>query len=54
MCTSFVPPARDAVEIALPQWKFKPRTIEGNAWAIKTGLLIEFTPAGGVKYSTGD
>ena len=45
---------RDAIESALGQWKFKPREMGGNAIEIETGLLIEFTPAGGVKYSAGN
>jgi hypothetical protein len=45
---------RDAIENALGQWKFKPHEIGGNATAIETGLLIEFTPTGGVKYSAGN
>jgi len=44
---------RDAIENALGQWKFKPQT-GGNATEIETGLLIEFTPAGGVKYAAGN
>jgi Gram-negative bacterial TonB protein C-terminal len=45
---------RDAIENALGQWKFKPHEIGGNATAIETGLLIEFTPTGDVKYSAGN
>jgi hypothetical protein len=45
---------RDAIENALGQWKFKPHQIGGNATAIETGLLIEFTPTGGIKYSAGN
>jgi hypothetical protein len=43
---------RDAIENALGQWKFKPPEMVGNATEIETGLLIEFTPTGTVKYST--
>jgi hypothetical protein len=42
---------RNAIENALGQWKFKPREKGGNTTAIETGLWIEFTPTGGVKYS---
>jgi hypothetical protein len=45
---------RNAIENALGQWKFKPPEIGGNATEIETGLLIEFTPTGSVKYSTGN
>jgi Gram-negative bacterial TonB protein C-terminal len=45
---------RDAIENALGQWKFKPPEIGGNATEIEAGLLIEFTPTGSVKYSTGN
>lgn len=45
---------RDAIENALGQWKFKPHERGGNATEIETGLLIEFTPTGGVKYSAGN
>jgi hypothetical protein len=43
---------RTSIENALGQWKFKPHESERRAIQIETGLLIEFTPAGGVKYST--
>jgi hypothetical protein len=45
---------RNSVESALGQWKFKPPQIEGRTTEIETGLLIEFTSAGGVRYSTGN
>jgi hypothetical protein len=45
---------RTNIENALGQWKFKPYESERRAIQIETGLLIEFTPAGGVKYSTED
>jgi hypothetical protein len=45
---------RDAIENALGQWKFKPHEIGGNVTEIETGLLIEFTLTGGVKYSAGN
>ncbi len=44
---------RASIESALGQWKFKPyESARRPAIQIETGLLIEFTPAGGVKYST--
>jgi hypothetical protein len=45
---------RDAIENALGQWKFKPPEIGGSATEIETGLLIEFTPTGSVRYLTGN
>jgi Gram-negative bacterial TonB protein C-terminal len=45
---------RDAIENALGQWKFRPPEMGGNATEIETGLLIEFTPNGSVKYPTGN
>jgi hypothetical protein len=45
---------RTSIENALGQWKFKPYESERRAIQIETGLLIEFTPQGGVKYSTGN
>jgi hypothetical protein len=45
---------RDAIENALGQWKFKPPEMGGSATEIETRLLIEFTPTGSVKYSTGN
>jgi hypothetical protein len=45
---------RDSIESALGRWKFKPHEINGRAAEIETGLLIEFTAAGAVKYSTGN
>jgi hypothetical protein len=44
---------RDSIERALGQWKFKTHEIDGRTNEIETGLLIKFTPAGGVSYSTG-
>jgi hypothetical protein len=40
-------------ERALGQWKLKPHEMDGRAAEIETGLLIDFTPAGGVNYSKG-
>jgi hypothetical protein len=45
---------RTTIENALGQWKFKPPAINGLPAEIETGLVIEFTPQGLVKYSTGD
>jgi hypothetical protein len=41
---------RDNVEKALGQWKLKPHEVDGHATEIETGLLINFSPAGGVQY----
>jgi len=43
---------RDSIERALTQWKFKPWEIDERAAEIETGLLIKFTPAGGISYLT--
>jgi hypothetical protein len=45
---------RETIERALAQWKLKPHEITGRTNEIETGLLIRFTPAGGVRYSTGN
>jgi hypothetical protein len=45
---------RETIERALAQWKLKPHEINGRTNEIETGLLIRFTPAGGVSYSTGN
>jgi hypothetical protein len=45
---------RTAIENALGQWKFKPPAIDGRPAEVETGLVIEFTAQGQVKYSTGD
>jgi hypothetical protein len=45
---------RDSIERALALWKLKPHEIDGRTSEIETGLLIKFTPAGGVNYSTGN
>jgi hypothetical protein len=45
---------RDGIETALGQWKFKPPEMHGRVVEIETGLLIEFTPEGSVKYSPSD
>jgi len=45
---------RNGIEAALGQWKFRPPEIDGRPAEIETGLLIEFTREGTVKYSPGD
>jgi hypothetical protein len=44
---------RDSIERALGQWKLKSYEVDGRPTQIETGLLIKFTPTGGVSYSTG-
>jgi hypothetical protein len=45
---------RETIERALAQWKLKPHETNGRTNEIETGLLIKFTPAGGVSYSTSN
>jgi hypothetical protein len=45
---------RNAIEAALGQWKFKPPGMRGRVAEIETGLVIEFTPEGTVKYLPSD
>jgi hypothetical protein len=45
---------RTAIENALGQWKFKPPALDGLIGDIETGLVIEFTTQGQVKYSSSD
>jgi hypothetical protein len=45
---------RETIERALALWRLKPHEINGRTNEIETGLLIRFTPAGGVRYSTGN
>jgi hypothetical protein len=45
---------RDSIEKALARWKLKPLEIDGHAAEIETGLLIDFTPGGTVRYSIGN
>jgi hypothetical protein len=45
---------RTAIEAALRQWKFKPPVLSGSAAELESGLLVEFTPMGAVKYLAGD
>ena len=39
-----------AIEAALRQWKFKPPEVDGRAVDLETGLLIQFTLGGTVRY----
>jgi hypothetical protein len=41
---------RDNIERALGQWKLKPHEVNGHATEVETGLLINFSSAGGVQY----
>jgi hypothetical protein len=41
---------RDNIERALGQWKLKPHEVDGHATEVETGLLINFSSAGGVQY----
>ncbi len=45
---------RQGIETALQQWKFKPPAIDGRPAEIETGLVIQFTPEGQVRYSGGE
>jgi hypothetical protein len=45
---------RDGIESALGRWKFRPPDIDGVASEIETGLMINFTPAGAVRYLPGN
>jgi len=42
---------RQAIENALLKWKFKPYEKDGRPAEVETGLSLQFTPAGAVKYS---
>lgn len=44
---------RDNIEKALGQWKLKPHEADGGAAEIETGLLINFSAAGGIQYKAG-
>jgi hypothetical protein len=45
---------RESIERALGQWKLKPpHEADARVSGIETGVLIKFTPSGGVNYSTG-
>ncbi len=45
---------RETIDRALVLWRLKPHEIDGRTNEIETGLVIKFTPAGGVSYSTGN
>jgi hypothetical protein len=45
---------RTAIESALGQWKFRPPAVNDLPAEIETGLVIEFTAQGQVKYSTSE
>jgi hypothetical protein len=45
---------RETIERALAPWRLKPHEIDGRTNEIETGLLIKFTPAGGVSYTTAN
>lgn len=47
-------PQRESIETALGQWRFKPPQLDSLAVEIETGMVIEFTPDGGVIYSGGE
>ena len=44
---------RNAIETALGKWKFKPPETQDSRGDIETGLVVESTPEGHVKYSAG-
>jgi hypothetical protein len=46
------PDQRTGIEAALGKWRFG--QLEDGTVELETGLLIEFTPAGAVKYLSGD
>jgi len=45
---------RNSIETALAQWKFRPPEMHGRNADIETGLLIQFTPEGNVRYLPGN
>ena len=45
---------RRGIEQAVGQWKFRPPTVDGRGAEIETGLVIEFTPEGHVRYPAGE
>lgn len=45
---------RTAIATALGQWRFRSPALDGGATALETGMLIQFTPGGGVTYLPGD
>jgi hypothetical protein len=45
---------RDGIEAALGRWKLRPLNLNGVVGEIETGLVINFTPAGAVRYLPGN
>jgi hypothetical protein len=43
---------RASIEVALRQWKLRPYEVDGQAVEVETGLVIQFTPQGSVRYVT--
>jgi hypothetical protein len=43
---------RASIETALRQWKLRPYEVDGRAAEVETGLVIQFTPQGSVRYVT--
>jgi hypothetical protein len=43
---------RASIETALRQWKLRPYEVDGRAVDVETGLVIQFTPQGSVRYLT--
>jgi hypothetical protein len=43
---------RASIEVALRQWKLRPYEVDGRAVEVETGLVIQFTPEGSVRYVT--
>jgi hypothetical protein len=43
---------RASIETALRQWKLRPYEVDGRAADVETGLVIQFTPQGSVRYVT--
>jgi hypothetical protein len=44
----------DGIEAALGRWKLRPPDMNGLPTEIETGLVIHFTPAGTVRYLSGN
>jgi hypothetical protein len=45
---------RDGIETALGRWKFRPPNMNDVPTEIETGLVINFTPTGAVRYLPGN
>lgn len=45
---------RTAIASALSRWQFRPPALDPGATALETGLLVQFSPTGGVTYLSGD